>query len=138
MGDLKSTMNASKEMFRRDVYKYGYYLSAAFYIDVAKEVDIPIDEFVLLPCEKVPPFDFGLYRIVPRAVDHGRIEYLNLLTAYADCRETGKWGGYPREIVDIDIPDFAYGWGGGGVDIDLEDEDEEDEDDEEFKMEDRA
>jgi hypothetical protein len=105
--DVKSTEDASKEAFERSIWNYGYYISAAFYLDGIKAVmgiDMP---FVFIAWEKFAPNAVAFYAADEDMIAIGRREYRRLLNIYAECQRKGQWPGYPEAIQPIGLPEFA-------------------------------
>jgi exodeoxyribonuclease VIII len=108
LADLKSTLNASPGPFARDIVKFGYDLSAAFYIDVMAALGHRVDEYLFVCVEKQPPYQFAFYRLVDRAIERGRALYRHHLVRFAECQTAGHWPAYPDEFIDIDLPEWAF------------------------------
>lgn len=65
--DLKFVAEASKDGFTRAISSFGYYIQAAFYIDL-----IGAETFTFLAVEKAEPYMIGLYQIDNASLDFGR------------------------------------------------------------------
>lgn len=74
--DVKTTQDASPDGFIKDVANFGYYIQAAFYLDVLKSLGYPAHKFLFIVVEKKEPFMVGMYELDPVALDFGRDEYL--------------------------------------------------------------
>lgn len=106
--DLKTTADASPSAFTRSIYRYGYYLQAAHYLQGAQALGIDAGFFTVIAVEKTAPYCVAVYHIRDDAVQAGYDELRQLLETYARCEETGVWPGYPNEAVEIDLPPYAY------------------------------
>src|SRR5690606_17176707 len=82
---------------------YGYYLQAALYTKGANLLGVDIDHFIFVAVEENPPA-VAVYRITDEALMAGEHELYELMKVYKECRETGRWPGYPEEIQDISVP----------------------------------
>ena len=113
IADLKSTACASNEEFARSVYKYGYHISAAMYLDVFKSItgcDFE-GKFIFVAQEKVRPYAIANFVISDEAIDLGREQYrkaVNLFAKYTEQYGTDPWPGYPDDIQAVDLPAYAY------------------------------
>lgn len=102
IADLKSCQDASPRAFRRDIYRYGYHISAAFYLDVfSAATGHRHDDFVWIAVEKQPPFGVAFYAATQEMIDEGRRLYREALAIYADCLTSGVYPDYPDEILDL-------------------------------------
>jgi hypothetical protein len=106
--DLKTTKDASIEGFGREVWRYGYHLQAAFYVDgwasSHKGVRLP---FVFIAVEKEPPYVCTIFRAPDDVLERGREEVRELLALVKTCREQKRWPGYAEGIVDLVLPRWA-------------------------------
>jgi hypothetical protein len=70
-------------------------------------VGILCRRFLIITVEKTPPHDVVVYEVSPTHLEHGMQEIETLLPLYARCMRDGHWPGYSREIVDLEIPQWA-------------------------------
>jgi hypothetical protein len=105
--DLKSTMNASLDAFRRDVWKYAYHRQDAFYRDGLEVLGAPVGVFTFIAVEKDPPHALGVYSLDASAVAQGRRENRLLLEQLSECVARGVFPGYPERIVNVELPAWA-------------------------------
>jgi len=61
IGDYKSTRDASPRSFRRDFFRLGYDQQAAFYLEGARAVGLPVEVFAFVAQEKEAPFEVAVY-----------------------------------------------------------------------------
>jgi exodeoxyribonuclease VIII len=109
IADLKSCDDASPSGFRRSLGRWAYHRQNAFYMDGAAAVAPgSFDTFVFIAVEKRPPYGVAMYRLPASAVQAGRDEYEPLLQRYAECVRDNHWPSYPAEVLDLDIPAYAY------------------------------
>lgn len=107
--DLKTAESAKPEEFIKKCYQYGYFLQAAFYIDLLKMVGIDRKKFLLVAVEKEPPFatctitladdDTGL-----SLLNLGRKQYQSAFAKIRHAMETNSWPGYGRTDAEIIAP----------------------------------
>ena len=72
IADLKSTQNASKERFRREIADRGYDLQAAFYSDQVSRVLGRKIPFYLIPIESNKPYCAASYEVGDLTMEVGR------------------------------------------------------------------
>lgn len=106
--DLKTTRDARSGPFERSVFNYGYHRQGAFYKRGLEAHGLPAANAVILPVEKKPPYECGVYRMLEGALDAGEEEVRVLMELYAECYEANDWPGYPDEVRDITLPDWAW------------------------------
>jgi hypothetical protein len=105
--DLKSTVDASNEEFKKAIFRYGYHRQGLLYLrgmDTLKQV---YAHFVIIAVEKDPPYAVAVYRLKDEALDLAKRETLPLLDMYQKCQESGVWPGYGDGITEIGLPDWA-------------------------------
>lgn len=106
--DVKTTANASREVFERAIYNYGYHRQGAHYLTGATATGLQAKHFLNIAVEKERPYAVAVYRLDEAAVDAGLVTLRPLLDRYKQCIETDTWPGYSDQIEDIAIP--AYGF----------------------------
>jgi exodeoxyribonuclease VIII len=102
--DVKSTEDASDNVFPYSIQKYHYYRQAAFYIDVCASAGIEIENFLFLAVEKKEPYGIGIFELDADSLDYGRQEYKKCLALYKHCVEANNWPGYPEKITSVRLP----------------------------------
>jgi hypothetical protein len=95
--DLKTTWDASEESFRRDSKKFGYGISAAFYLEILSEYfGELLNNFYLIPCEKEEPHEINTFRVHPDSIIAANDEIRLGLATIAKLQNDPKaWRGYP-------------------------------------------
>jgi hypothetical protein len=106
--DLKSTRDACRQAFERSFYATRIHGQGAFYLAGCKANNIPAEAFVVAACEKEAPCAIALYNIIEAALDAGEQENQHLLRIYGECEKSGTWPGYPEDVNDITLPDYAW------------------------------
>lgn len=92
--DLKSTRDAERNAFRRDIFKLGYDIQAAYYSDPLSEyLQRPIP-FKFLAVESAAPHGVALYGVGERLMQIGRSKYRAALQLLQWCRERDEWPSY--------------------------------------------
>ena len=64
--------------------------------------------FVLVAVEKAAPHLVTAANVSEAAQQVGLEEIKDALGTYATCAESGLWPGYASEIIDLDLPEWAY------------------------------
>lgn len=97
--DIKTTISAHPEAFEKQATSFGYFQSAAHYIDC---VDLVFGEpdrkrrFVLIAVEKDPPHLVQIYQLDDEAIQMGRMLNRRALNTFAECLKSGVWPAYSR------------------------------------------
>lgn len=107
--DFKTTRDAGKASFSRDIAEYMYDVSLAFYHDGIRAItgEEPLFD-TLLAVEKEPPYAVSFLNVKPGTIERGRAWYQHGLSALKECLEKGMWPGHQRtEIEDIEVPGWA-------------------------------
>lgn len=106
--DLKSTVDASPDGFRRSIANYGYDIQAAWYSWGAKAASgFSPSAFIFAAFETESPFACGYYSPTPRVIAQAETRIIRLKQLYAECLAAGEWPGYPEQILSIDLPPWA-------------------------------
>lgn len=102
--DLKSTVDASTDSFRRAVRDYGYHIQAAHYLDGWHRAGgwKPV-EFIILAAEKEAPYLCASYVLDAADIAEGRAELRKLLAIWRHCEETGDWPGYDPGLQSLSL-----------------------------------
>lgn len=106
--DVKTTTNASRQAFEKEVGTYGYYRQAAFYLEAFRACGLDFEHFVIIAVEKTPPYGVACYRIMGEALELGREELKKPMALYAACERNNNWPGYETEFQDITIPSWKF------------------------------
>ena len=102
--DLKSTDNASINDFQYSAKKYRYYVQDSFYTDGLLSNNIEVDGFIFIAVEKSPPYLVNLFSYGPNEKEIGRMEYIEDLNVFANCKDKNDFHGYSQEIKELTIP----------------------------------
>lgn len=93
--DVKTAMDASLTVYEAAATRFGYYQSAAFYLDVIEAIYGPAKrQFVLITVEKEPPYEVVLDHLDDVDIDMARLKNRAAINKFADCLRTGNWYGY--------------------------------------------
>jgi hypothetical protein len=106
--DVKSTVSARRAEFERSIFTFGYFRQGSHYLASARARRLPARHFSIIACEKTPPYAVGVYRLTEGAIQAGDDQIRPLLRRYAECMESGDFPGYPDEVIDVSLPDYAW------------------------------
>jgi hypothetical protein len=87
--DLKTVRDISD--FQRDMYKYGYDLSAALYVDSLKALTASDYDYYFVAVEKDTPYSVAVYRVSERTLNAGRKKYEVALDNILNAKETNNY-----------------------------------------------
>lgn len=87
--DIKTCKDSSPRGFKKDVYSYGYSISAAFYSDFLKR-----DYYVFCAMEKQAPYQTALYVLDDEMYEYGRKQYRMALDLLKWSKDNNYWCDY--------------------------------------------
>lgn len=109
--DVKTAANAAPDAYERDATKFGYFQSAAHYLDVLDVLyGYERRRFVLIVIEKEPPFLVTIYHLDDADIHYGRVLNRHALNLFDQCLRTGVWHGYSppgRPILPLQLAPHA-------------------------------
>lgn len=116
--DVKSTVTVDAFAFGRLAAKLGYHAKMAFYMDGLAASGVVVEpEPILIAVEIARPWDVVPFEMSLPVMEAGRREYKRLLLQVAECQARGEWPGRaPASLVQLEIPDWAYGGFDDGLD----------------------
>ena len=106
--DLKSAASAHPDDMPKAIFTYGYHRQAPWYMRACREVGVDALAFALLAVEKEPPYLTLAGTISEAAMCQGLAEIRSAVGTYVDCMRTNTWPGYPVEVQELDLPEWAY------------------------------
>jgi len=114
--DLKTAESANPADIEKAVYKYGYYMQAAWYIDGAWANGIGVDypyagldaAFVLVVQEKTPPYLVTCVQIDADAIRYGRERNAIARETFRDCNASGIWPDYMRDRKTLPVAGLPW------------------------------
>lgn len=96
--DIKTAISAHPDDFEKAATKFGYFQSAAHYMDIIEllygEAVGVKRRFVLIVVESTPPHLVQIYHLDDEAIQMGRMLNRKALNTFAACLRTGIWPGY--------------------------------------------
>lgn len=105
--DLKTTLDASPEAFRRSVVSYGYHVQHAHYCDGANACGEPVENYLIVAQEKDPPYVAAVYHIDSFAEARGFELRERGLQTMRECIDSDTWPGYGAGITELTLPQWA-------------------------------
>lgn len=105
--DLKKSAKAHPDTFPREILTRGYHSQLAWYDAGLRALGCPVDEWSLLVVHdaKDDVHEVGVYDVIIDAIMLGAERNRATLDLYAECRRTGKWGGFGRRPMSV--PSYA-------------------------------
>jgi len=108
IADLKSTKDASRAEFQKTIYKFGYHISAAMYLDGMRAIGQPMDDFIFICVESSAPYLTAIYTLSEDALDIGYREYREALKNIKKSVDSGIYKGHNRDkITEISLPSWV-------------------------------
>lgn len=110
--DIKTTRDADPENFGRSMHAFGYHISAANYLDIARANGLDVDRFDLIAVEKEPTpggdYRVSVMEIHPDAIDLGRELMAEACARWLALGKRIDLPSYGDERHVIDLPPYAY------------------------------
>jgi hypothetical protein len=103
--DIKTTR--SVRMFRKALEDYGYHRQAAWYLEALSQAGVNPEHFCFVAVDKTPPYGVMVFRLSDRDVQLAKLSCHQLLATYQECVANNVWPGYPDEMQDIELTDWA-------------------------------
>jgi len=105
--DYKTTTDARLTQFSKKVIDYGYDISAAWYLDLARMITGEYFEYVFIAQEKTPPFAVQVFSTPAQILMLGSKKIVKAIEIYEKCLETNEWPAYPDELTPLTVPAWA-------------------------------
>ena len=95
IADVKTTVDARSEAFRKQIYRYGYYIQVGYYLRGWDTLGYGEDvRFALIAIEKKPPYAIAIYELDLEWLLMAQDEISALLKLYARCVREKRWPSY--------------------------------------------
>lgn len=98
--DLKMMADADPTNFKRAIYRYGYHISAAMYIEGVESHFGKKPQFVWAVCEKGTG-NVAFYTPSPEMLSDGHSTVGHGLAIYAECKRKKEWPAYEQQVVEL-------------------------------------
>jgi hypothetical protein len=89
--DIKTCLDSSPTKFKKDVYNYGYSISAAFYADFLNR-----ETYLFAACEKQAPYQISIYALSDESMQYGREQYRAGLDMLKWCKDNDFYPDYAQ------------------------------------------
>lgn len=100
--DIKTSADASLDVYERAATRFGYFQSAAHYLDVIEDLYGPAKrKFVLVTVEKEYPYVVTIDELDDVDIDFARLRNRAALNRFAECLKTGEWPAYTSRAKPI-------------------------------------
>lgn len=107
IADLKTTESVNPEAIRKSIAKWGYHRQAAWYLSGMEAAGKPCDAFIFIFVEKTYPYLVTMCQLDDDALAKGMEECLRAVSILKECRTSGTWPCYTREIITLGLPKWA-------------------------------
>lgn len=87
--DIKTCQNSSYKAFKSDVYKFGYSITSAFYMDFLNR-----ENYVFCAVEKQAPYQTAIYMLDDEMIAYGRTQYRMALDLLKWSMDNDYWCSY--------------------------------------------
>jgi len=104
IADLKTTVDASPAGFAKAVTKYGYHISAAYYLQTfTLALGHEIKDFLWIAVENTAPYGVAIYAASAEQLAIGKGRAAMAVDAYKQCIASGNWPCYSEDIKELEI-----------------------------------
>lgn len=107
VADVKTCEDAREPAFKRAVVNYGYHRQDALYRMGMAACGAPVQFFVLIACEKTPPYAVATYQLDVAAIQLGWSSVRHSIDRMAECMRTDTWPAYDETIRTLELPPWA-------------------------------
>lgn len=107
--DLKTSSDASPDMFARSIATFGYHTQCDWYTDgYARAAGHDVHGMLFVVVESEFPFACAAYTLDDAALTEAHRLNERVRRTYAQCSASGIWPGYGDAVRDISLPRWAY------------------------------
>jgi len=109
--DVKTAQDWRPQAFARACYRYGYHMTAAYYIDTfALDWTVEVEHYVFLVVASDAPHEVAAYTLDRDSVEQGRSDYRKALAEWTRCKASDAWPCGLAKIEEIRIPEFGINY----------------------------
>lgn len=106
--DIKTTVDARNDPFGKDMLRYGYGLSAAHYLEGARQTGVAEgDAFMFVAIEKEAPYGIRTYMLHPDEIIRSHAWRHKAMADYSRCRRLNEWPCYEEGVGILEAPKWA-------------------------------
>ncbi|HKP00898.1 MAG TPA: PD-(D/E)XK nuclease-like domain-containing protein [Nitrospiraceae bacterium] len=106
--DVKTCHSGSLHSINNDIAKFFYAFQAVHYLKLFNASRFPgeleRDKFLFVFIESEPPHGIRKIMLSERWLQLAEEQWLQAMTKLVECRRTGEWPGYDRQIVILNPP----------------------------------
>lgn len=95
--ELKTSHNASPQMFKKEVIERGYNVQEVMYSSGARSAGLNAADFMFFVIEKEPPYATAVYRLSDELYSSGKKIYDEMLMRYKLCLQNQSWPSYGND-----------------------------------------
>jgi len=106
--DLKTAVDANPVDLPKAIVKWGYDLSAAWYLAVSTGCEVDLRAYCLIFVEKAPPYAVVVVELDEEFMARGRALAFRALDTYRRCLDTGEWPSYVADDSFISLTPPAW------------------------------
>lgn len=107
--DLKTAADVTPDAFYRAIYRRGYFLQGAMYLQAAQELGLSqTRNFIILAIEKEPPYWIRIYNLEDEELIAGADALSYLLHLWKRCEESGEWPDTGMKTQPGLMPHWAF------------------------------
>ena len=106
IADLKCTASSQPDELSRQCWRMLWHAQGAWYLDGAKALGMPAEDFYIIAVESSPPYCVTVARVPPELLEMGRRSVAMWAEKHRACEESGVWPGYTQAEVELTVP----GW----------------------------
>lgn len=106
--DYKTSSTANPEELQRKFFSYGYFMQAAWYMDLVVALGIlETPRFRFVVQEKEPPHLVTVVEYDDEAIQEGRRLNRMAVELYKRCTDTNTWPAYTDQTITLSLPYWA-------------------------------
>jgi ATP-dependent exoDNAse (exonuclease V) beta subunit len=105
--DLKTTRSASRDDFAKSIAVFGYHRQLANYAAGLRAHGVNVEDAYVIAVENEPPHAVAVFRVRQDTLAIGEESLRKIIEAYAECERLDVWPGYPQEVQEIALPEWA-------------------------------
>ena len=107
LADFKTTESVNPKEVTRSIAKWHYHRQASWYLDGMTAIGEPCDAFIFIFVEKTYPHLVTMCQLDDDALAKGREDSARAVDTLKECRKTGQYPCYTRDILTISLPPWA-------------------------------
>lgn len=105
--DLKTTLDASPDGFKKRAHDLKYHVSRAHYLHTAELAGHPRKEMVFIAVENTAPFLVAVYQFDQEQVERGQRQARRARQLLKQCQDNNQWPGYSPHLEFLEAPAYA-------------------------------